>query len=235
MYWVLSRDFWIENGLYQAIPPQLPGLGSRLHALLRCSVERIECHMMQPEFQVFWSWHCDSSARYGGKYHHVVCITADRWVVDSCLLESIQRQGTDGHRTLRLAYNTDKAALIWQFVPYFCGATSVLPAGLCLRLHFLHWRHVILEQLKHLNTLYVKQLAQFVTQFVAVIGSKLLCILIDWYWLCIATSRNCKSALHLERAARIRSYSRFPFNSLWWKAVLCDFAASCSCFAGPSS
>jgi hypothetical protein len=41
----------------------------------------------------------------------------------------------------------------------------------------------ILEQLKHLNTLCVKQLAQFVikfvTQFVIVIGSKLLWILID--------------------------------------------------------
>jgi hypothetical protein len=103
--------------------------------------ERIWFHMMQPEFQVFWSWHCDSSARYGCKYLHVLCIAADWWVVDSCLLEPIQRQGTDRHRTLRLAYNGDKAALIWQFVPYFCGATSLLHAGLCLRLHFLHWRH----------------------------------------------------------------------------------------------
>ena len=183
MYWALSRGVWIASSC-QAIPPQLPGLGSRLHLLLICSFfERIWFHMMQPEFQVFWSWHCDSSARYGGKYHHVLCIAADWWVVDSCLLEPIQRQGTDRHRTLRLAYNGDKAALIWQFVPYFCGATSLLHAGLCLRLHFLHWRHIILEQLKHLNTLCVKQLAQFVikfvTQFVIVIGSKLLWILID--------------------------------------------------------
>lgn len=36
MYWALSRDVWIASAC-QAIPPQLPGLGSRLHLLLICS------------------------------------------------------------------------------------------------------------------------------------------------------------------------------------------------------